>query len=509
MVFFSFVFFAFYSKITNLIFDKDKVDIFKEDMEQIAFYFKPFDDKLSDFLLQLDSLSKDYIAGKNILHTREKEIDAMWKYMKENKYYLAKLGFAKYDGLINFMSKMRWHKDEIFDLLGKDTTYNYLVILQNTNEKRPNGWFFGSFAFITVANWHLTELEIVDSYYPDYIAYKTFIDAPERANVFIPEKRIWFLSANKFWFTDMDGKNIKLIYEKAFNETYDMEKVKKTIVPDLWPKLLNKNIKWVIFVRSDFFELVVPNLKETLRERQFTNACVNLIRWEVRWNRKELYIKGVKEYFNNNKFKIAKNIINNFQELLDKKMINIYLSNVSVPLNDFLQKSNLSTVFSTWHIYSRDANNSFNKSDGFVTKNIQIFDSNWKIVVDETKDIVDIKALTPWEYKMKIFYNFNVSDYYKNFIYWLQDKYGIKLREREEWILAVKPAQYDPDRILRRWETNSTLYFPQHIDIISYTWDLFSWNIFYAPFADWLSYHTRITENNKTKTIEINFKIKQ
>jgi len=67
------------------------VDIFKEDMEQIAFYFKPFDEKLSDFLLQLDSVSKDYIAGKNILHTREKEIDAMWQYMKENKYYLTKL----------------------------------------------------------------------------------------------------------------------------------------------------------------------------------------------------------------------------------------------------------------------------------------------------------------------------------------------------------------------------------------------------------------------------------
>lgn len=508
MVFFSFVFFAFYSKITNLIFDKDKVDIFKEDMEQIAFYFKPFDEKLSDFLLQLDSVSKDYIAGKNILHTREKEIDAMWQYMKENKYYLTKLWFAKYDGLINFISKLRWHKDEIFDLLGKDKTYNYLVILQNTNEKRPNGWFFGSFAFITVSNWHLIGLEIVDSYYPDYIAYKTFIDAPEWSNVFLPEKRIWFLSANKFWFTDIDGKNIKLIYEKAFNETYDMEKVQKTIRPDLRPKLLNKNIKGVIFVRSDFFELVVPNLKETLRERQFTNACVDLIRWETRWNKKELYIKKVTDYFNNNKGKIAKNIINNFQELLDKKMINIYLSNVSVPLHEFLKKSNLNTIFSSWNIYSRDSNNSFNKSDGFVTKNIQIFDSNWKIVVDETKDILDIKELHPWEYTMKIFYNFNVSDYYKNFIYWLQDKYWIKITEREERILAIKPAQYEPDKILKRWETNSTLYFPQNIDIISYTGDLFDTNIFYAPFADWLSYHTRITENNKTKTIEITFKIK-
>ncbi|MEI8252175.1 MAG: hypothetical protein WCG25_00100 [bacterium] len=41
----------------------------------------------------------------------------------------------------------------------------------------------------------------------------------------------------------MDGKNIKDLYEKMFNETYDMWKVEKTMTPDLYDKLLHKYIK--------------------------------------------------------------------------------------------------------------------------------------------------------------------------------------------------------------------------------------------------------------------------
>jgi len=40
---------------------------------------------------------------------------------------------------MDFMSNAWNYKDEIFTLLGKDKPFNYLVILQNTNEKRPNG----------------------------------------------------------------------------------------------------------------------------------------------------------------------------------------------------------------------------------------------------------------------------------------------------------------------------------------------------------------------------------
>lgn len=42
-------------------------------------------------------------------------------------------------------------REEIFELLGKHQRFNYLVPLQNSNEARPNGGFFGSFAFISLS----------------------------------------------------------------------------------------------------------------------------------------------------------------------------------------------------------------------------------------------------------------------------------------------------------------------------------------------------------------------
>jgi hypothetical protein len=82
---------------------------------------------------------KSYMSGDNILVTKEKEIDNCLTYIQKNKEYLKKLGFGNYEAVMNLVSDLQKHKDELFDLLGKKEAQNYLVILQNTNEKRPNG----------------------------------------------------------------------------------------------------------------------------------------------------------------------------------------------------------------------------------------------------------------------------------------------------------------------------------------------------------------------------------
>jgi hypothetical protein len=40
---------------------------------------------------------------------------------------------------MEFLADSWKYKDDLFTLLGKDSPQNYLVILQNSNEKRPNG----------------------------------------------------------------------------------------------------------------------------------------------------------------------------------------------------------------------------------------------------------------------------------------------------------------------------------------------------------------------------------
>jgi hypothetical protein len=79
------------------------------------------------------------MSGDNILKTKTKEIDECFTYIQSNKEYLKKLGFGNYEAIMNLIDDLQKHKDELFNLLGKDKSQNYLVILQNTNEKRPNG----------------------------------------------------------------------------------------------------------------------------------------------------------------------------------------------------------------------------------------------------------------------------------------------------------------------------------------------------------------------------------
>jgi len=90
-------------------------------------------------LITLDDVVQSYSKGENIFMTKEKEINTCWEYIEKNKEYLKKIGFSNYDKLINFLSDLRVYKTELFELLGKKQSFNYLVILQNTNEKRPNG----------------------------------------------------------------------------------------------------------------------------------------------------------------------------------------------------------------------------------------------------------------------------------------------------------------------------------------------------------------------------------
>lgn len=75
------------------------------------------------------------------------------------------------------------------------------------------------------------------------MAENTRIIAPEWAWNFLADRKIGYIAGNKFGFTDIDGKNLKDLYEKMFNESYDMAKVKQTMDPALYPKVLNQNIK--------------------------------------------------------------------------------------------------------------------------------------------------------------------------------------------------------------------------------------------------------------------------
>ena len=501
--------FSLYANITNILFWGTPLDIFTKDLQTLSVYFLPIDKEVSRGLYTLDWIVQSYMKWENIFKTKKSEIEEVRYYIINNQNYLSSLWFQRYESLMWFLSDLYDHRSEVYELLWENHTYNYLIPLQNWNEKRPNWWFFGSFAFVTLSGWHIENLEIIDSYLADYIAPKSRINLPSRYTKYFWERQLWFVAWNKFWFTDMDGKNMKTLYEKAFNEDYEIAKVKEMYSTDQRKLLHNKDIKWVIFLDSNLLTELLPWFSDKMREWQFINASIDIIRGEVRWNKKELYIAEVLDYFFNNSTTIAKNLINNRDELLNKRYIQIYLSDmfVSKEFRDMIAKNNLNTIFQWWKIYARDVNIANNKSDDFLTKWLKLYTSTWALITSQLNEILSLEWLPVGEYQLVIDYYFFVPESYRNFIRWLEKKYEIQITPREEWILVLSPVNHydwDPECMRReKW----MVYYPWNMEIISVQWDVEDINYFQSDFSQWLNYTLRTVKSEDQKQAVINFRI--
>ena len=501
--------FSLYSNITNILFSWSALDIFTKDLQTLSIYFLPIDQEVSRELYTLDWIVQSYMKWENIFKTKKPEIEEVRYYIINNQNYLSSLWFQRYESLMKFLSDLYDHRAEVYELLWENHTYNYLIPLQNWNEKRPNGWFFGSFAFVTLSGWHIENLEVIDSYLADYIAPKSRMNLPWRYSQYFGEYQLWFVAGNKFWFTDMDWKNLKVMYEKAFNKDYEMAKVREMYSWEQRRLLHNKYIKWVIFLDSNLLTELLPWFSDKMREWQFINASIDIIRGEVRWNKKELYIAEVLDYFFNNSTTIAKNLINNRDEVLNKRYIQIYLSDmfVSKEFRDMLARNNLNTRFQWWKIYARDVNIANNKSDDFLTKRLRLYSSTWVLITQQQNEIVSLEWLPVGEYQLVIDYYFFVPESYRSFIHWLEQKYEINITPREEGILVLSPVNHYDWKPERMWREKWMVYYPRNMEITSVQWDVENVNYFQSDFAQWLNYTLRTVKREDQKQAIINFRI--
>ena len=501
--------FSLYSNITNILFGWTALDIFTKDLQSLSIYFLPIDKEVSHELYTLDGIVDSYMEGENIFKTKKDEIEEVWYYIINNQNYLSSLWFQRYESLMWFLSDLYDHREEVYALLWENYAYNYLIPLQNGNEKRPNWWFFGSFAFVTLSWWHIENLEVIDSYLADYIAPTARINLPSWYTKYFWERQLWFVAWNKFWFTDMDGKNMKILYEKAFNKEYDMGKVREMYSGKQRKLLHDKYIKWVIFLDSNLLTELLPWFTDKMRERQFINASIDIIRGEVRWNKKELYINEVLDYFFNNSTTIAKNLINNWDEVLNKRYIQIYLSDmfVSQEFRDMIARNNLNTRFQWWKIYARDVNIANNKSDDFITKRLKLYSSTWELITAQQNEILSLEWLPVGEYQLVLDYYFFVPESYRNFIKWLEKKYWIEITNREKWILVLSPVNHYDWDTERMWWEKWMVYYPWNMEITSVQWDVEDVNYFQSDFAQGLNYTLRIVKTEDQKQAIINFRI--
>ena len=92
-------------------------------------------------------------------------------------------------------------------------------------------------------------------------------------------------------------------------------------------------------------------------------------------------------------------------------------------------------------------------------------------------------------------------------MYALEEKYNIKMTDRELFILALQPKNPD-DSLPFRWrETQEIIYLPKNTDILGIGWDTFDAWVFESDFSKWAYYKSRIVENKTTNTAIITLKV--
>lgn len=485
------------------LFTTDKKDIIQNDLRTIARYLRIYDRKTANLVRDIDIIIKSYTNGENIFSTEKDTINNVWDTITDQTETLLAHN-EQYRRIAEFLRDINPYKDELMLYLGANVPKSYLVILQNSSEKRPNGWFFWSFAYVRVLQGRIRTIHMIDS----YLGYKTMpwimMNLPSWSYPIYQWVPFGRIASNKFWFTNIDGDNMITLY----NNTFSNPESDKYIPPEICQDICHRPIDGVIFVQTNGLKKLVPGLTKKSRERQFMNATVDLRRGEDLPNKKEYYLTDSQNFFLEQDETIVKNFLNQFTAITDNYTFGIYIPTISAWLNEVLTKYNFTTIPNNHTIYARDTNKSYNKIDEFVTKTIRITNLQGDIIHEqENNDQINIQHIANGQYRMEIWYKIAVPAYYKDYIHELTQKNNITLTDRELWILALAPT-IGNDGVQRFRESKSQLYYPNYVWIDNIWWDIYH-TFFETPFGRGIDYGIVTETDNTTKTIDILFTIKR
>lgn len=505
MLVISFIILMSYQQIRNVMF-WDKKDLITNDLGTLATYISIYNKETSAFVQDINTIIQAYLNNENIFDEQNQTLQRIRDTVTSQEDKILLQNNQKYKKIFNFLTDIKPHKEEIFNYMGANVPKSYLIILQNSSEKRPNGWFFGSFAYIRVLHGKIRALHIIDS----YLGYKTMpwvtINPPIRSAPIYNNQPFGRIASNKFWFTNIDGDNLIQLYNKTFND-----KESETYIPaEICNDMCHRPIDGVIFVKTDILKKLIPWLDKKTREWQFMNASIDIIRGKNLPNKKEYYLNSSKDFFATQQNTLFKNFISMFTQLTDEYSFWIYIPTISTKLNTTLSKYHFNTIPNSTTIYTWDTNKSFNKIDEFVSKTSIIRDHIGDIVYEtHNNDQLDIASLQPGEYTLTLEYDLHVPVQYKNFITELETQNKIKLTDRERGILSLQPTiTFEENMTPKLRATRSQIYYPRNISITSTTGDLFNPIWFETPFGKWLEYSLETQQNNIRKTAIIWFTIK-
>lgn len=500
-----FIIFGLYHHSTRLIFAEDKVDILTNDLVDIATYMSLYDVPTSRTILLIDHLIQRYMAGENVLADTA-AIREIIHEITDKQSYLSLVWFERYKAFFWFLASVQPHLDEVLLYLGKNEPKHYLVILQNTAESRPNGGFFGSFAFMTISQWRIQTMRIMDSYMPNFYMPDAYLSSPSWARPLYGNAPIGWIAANKFGFTNIDGD----ILMRLYNMTFNSPESHRRIPDDVCREMCDKQLQWVIWIRTDVMADLMPGLQQKLRERQFVNASVDIIRGSNKPNKKEQYLHEVNQFFRDNQWTLVKRLISDFERFTDTPSFGMYIPSISPSLQIVLDRHHLVIVGNRQTLYLWDTNTAHNKVDNFVSKKSSLSDSDGRLIAESSNNFLPLPELSAGDYTLTVRYTLAVPEQYMAFIRQREGLYGISLTDRELGILGLQPSTlFDDDALPRRWASRSQIYFPNHREVLSQSGDGFGIVWFQTPWwLDGLQYKLETATNNDSKSISVTFRVK-
>ena len=117
----------------------DPIQLISTDLQDIKSYTNVVDTRIGQVIDRLGKMYQSYRAGINMFTHHEDDIMFVITMLQTHYHQLIKYIPQTYQYLVERLYQLSFSYDEIRRYLGAEQPQHYLVILQNTAEKRPNG----------------------------------------------------------------------------------------------------------------------------------------------------------------------------------------------------------------------------------------------------------------------------------------------------------------------------------------------------------------------------------
>lgn len=292
--------------------------------------------------------------------------------------------------------------DNFIAFMDQDKEHRFLLLFSNTSEMRPGGGFIGSYADISIINWKVNKINILDINQPDSEFKEKIIPPKPLQNVLIGWK-----AADANWFLDFDRSASKIINFLELSDFYKKENIKFEgailITPQVIQDILNLTGSieinpQLILNQNNFLIEIQKNIQQKRKDKDLEPKKIL-----------DLLFNKILERFSNLNYEDKNKIINYLYNWAKNKDIVFYFKDKNFQsFFDAYNLTGLSTVldsnFFGDYLAVVDANPGSGKSDIFIKKivniKIQIFNNGILNNELEIKRINNVKSNYDWWYKL-------------------------------------------------------------------------------------------------------------